>query len=53
MGKAYLDDFVDSIIEDREPFITIRQAIDVLNVVDAIYKSDQRRGWVKVLKGES
>ena len=50
MGKAYVDDFVGSIIEDREPSITIRQAIDVLNVVEAIYKSDQMRGWVKVLK---
>jgi predicted dehydrogenase len=52
MGKAYLDDFVDSILKDREPFITIREAIDVLHVVDAIYKSDQRRGWVKVLEHE-
>ena len=50
MGKAYVDGFVDSIIEHREPFITIHQAIDVLNVVDAIYKSDQQRRWVKVLK---
>lgn len=49
MGKAYLDDFVDSIIEDREPSITINQAIDVLRVVDAIYRSDQRGSWVKVL----
>ncbi len=48
MGKAYLDGFVDAILENREPFITIRQAIDVLNVVDAIYKSDQSRSWVKV-----
>ena len=48
MGKAYVDDFVGSIIEGREPFITINQAIDVLDVVDAIYKSDQRRSWVKV-----
>jgi predicted dehydrogenase len=53
MGKAYVDDFVDSIIEDREPSITISQAIDVLNVVEAIYKSDQRRSWVKVLNQES
>lgn len=52
MGKAYLDDFVDSIIEDREPSITIEQAINVLNVVDAIYKSDQRGSWVKVMNGK-
>jgi UDP-N-acetyl-2-amino-2-deoxyglucuronate dehydrogenase len=50
MGKAYVDDFVDSIIKDREPFITISQAIDILNVVDAIYTSDQKKSWVKVLK---
>ena len=49
MGKAYVDGFVNSIIEDKEPFITIHQAIDVLNVVEAIYESDRRRNWVKVL----
>lgn len=53
MGKAYVDDFVESIIEDREPFITISQAMDTLNVVDAIYKSDQMKSWVNVLKRES
>jgi UDP-N-acetyl-2-amino-2-deoxyglucuronate dehydrogenase len=50
MGKAYVEGFVESIVEDREPFITVSQAIDVLNVVDAIYKSDVNRSWVKVLK---
>jgi UDP-N-acetyl-2-amino-2-deoxyglucuronate dehydrogenase len=50
MGKAYVEGFVDSIIEGREPFITVGQAIDVLDVVDAIYRSDQSRGWVKVAK---
>ncbi len=50
MGKAYVENFVDSIIEDREPLITIRQAIDTLDVVEAIYTSDKNRSWVKVLK---
>ena len=50
MGKAYVDGFADSILRDREPFITIDQAIDVLEVVAAIYKSDQSRSWVKVLQ---
>ncbi len=50
MGKAYIDDFADAILEDREPSITIRQAIDVLHVVEAIYKSDQSRSWVNVQK---
>ena len=48
MGKAYLDDFVGSIIENREPSITIDQAIDVLRVVEAIYRSDQTRSWVEI-----
>jgi len=48
MGKAYLDDFVASIIEDREPSITIDQAIDVLRVVESIYRSDQEGSWVRV-----
>ena len=50
MGKAYIDEFADSILQDREPSITVRQAIDVLQVVEAIYKSDQSRSWVKVQK---
>jgi predicted dehydrogenase len=53
MGKAYVDDFVDSILKDREPCITIRQAIDVLSVVEAINTSDQTRSWVKVSKQHS
>ncbi len=48
MGKAYVEGFVDSILRDREPFITIQQAIEVLKVVEAVYRSDQRRSWVKV-----
>ncbi len=50
MGKAYVDGFVDAIINNREPFITVRQAIDVLEVVEAIYKSDQTKGWVRIAK---
>jgi UDP-N-acetyl-2-amino-2-deoxyglucuronate dehydrogenase len=48
MGKAYIEGFVDSIIRDREPFITIAEAIDVLDVVDAIYRSDEQGGWIKI-----
>jgi predicted dehydrogenase len=48
MGKAYVEGFVDAIVEDREPFITIDQAIDVLGVVEAVYESDRRRSWVNV-----
>lgn len=48
MGKAYLDDFVDSVLKEREPFITIDQAIEILRVVDAINRSDESGTWVKV-----
>ncbi len=48
MGKAYVDDFADAILRDREPAITIREAIDVLDVVEAMYRSNELRGWVKV-----
>ena len=48
MGKAYVEGFVDAIINDTQPLITIDQAIDVLDVVEAIYKSDEKGGWVNV-----
>jgi predicted dehydrogenase len=48
MGKAYLDGFLDAVLEDRAPFITIEQAIDVLNVVEAVYASDRNGAWAKV-----
>ncbi len=48
MGKAYVEGFVDAIINDTQPFITIDQAIDVLEVVEAIYRSDETGAWVDV-----
>lgn len=48
MGKAYVEDFVEAIINDSQPLITIQQAIDVLDVVEAIYKSDEVGAWVKI-----
>ncbi len=48
MGKAYVKGFVDAILNDTEPFITINQAIEVLNVVEAIYKSDETGSWTNV-----
>jgi predicted dehydrogenase len=50
MGKAYVEDFVQAIIDNKEPSINVQEAIDVLNVVEAIYKSDIERKWVKVEK---
>jgi len=48
MGKAYIEDFAKAILEDTPVFITIEQAIDVLDVVEAIYKSDEQGGWVGI-----
>ncbi len=48
MGKAYLEGFVDAIINETEPFITIEQATGVLKVVEAVYRSDEKRNWVNI-----
>jgi len=48
IGKAYVEEFVDAIINDSQPFITIGQAIEVLDVVEAIYKSDEADAWVNI-----
>jgi predicted dehydrogenase len=48
MGRAYVEGFVDAITKDTEPFITIGEAIDVLDVVEAIYDSNDRGGWIKI-----
>lgn len=53
MGKAYLEGFIDAIGKDMEPFITIEQAIGVLEVVEAIYRSHEKGGWEKVKFGSS
>ena len=48
LGKAYVEEFVDAIINDNQPFITMEQAIEVLDVVEAIYKSDEASTWINV-----
>jgi predicted dehydrogenase len=50
MGKAYLDGFVEAIMKNKQPFITGDEAVSVLNVVEAIYKSDKDNKWIKVNK---
>jgi predicted dehydrogenase len=50
MGKAYLDGFVEAIFKNKQPFITGDEAVSVLNVVEAIYKSDEQDKWVRVSK---
>jgi predicted dehydrogenase len=37
--RAEVADFVDSVLEGREPGATIRHALDILRVLDAIYRS--------------
>jgi predicted dehydrogenase len=48
MGMAYVNDFTDAVLKDREPTITVDQAIRVLQVVHAVYQSDRSRSWVTV-----
>jgi predicted dehydrogenase len=48
MGKAYIDGFVNSILKKTKPPITGDDGVAVLNVVEAIYKSDKENKWIKV-----
>lgn len=48
MGMAYVNDFADAVLMDREPTITVEQAIRVLQVVHAVYQSDRSHSWVTV-----
>ena len=48
MGKAYVDDFVSAIRENRSPVIEGDSALDVLRVVEAIYASDRENTWIEV-----
>jgi predicted dehydrogenase len=50
MGKAYLNGFVNSILNNTKPSITGDDGVAVLQVVEAIYKSDEENKWVKVNK---
>jgi predicted dehydrogenase len=50
MGKAYVENFADAILKNKQPFITGEQAVSVLNAVEAIYKSDEQNKWIKVAK---
>lgn len=48
MGKAYLDDFVKAIRTGGEPEINAGDAAAVLRVVEAIYRSADKKEWIKV-----
>ncbi len=48
MGKAYIEGFAKAILEDKTPLITAAEALDVLNVVEAIYQSGTEKKWIKV-----
>jgi predicted dehydrogenase len=48
MGKAYVERFLDAIRQDRAPDITAEAALSVLQTVDAIYESAEKKQWIKV-----
>jgi predicted dehydrogenase len=39
--RAEIEDFVDSVIEGRQPGATITHGLDILRVLDGIYRSAQ------------
>jgi UDP-N-acetyl-2-amino-2-deoxyglucuronate dehydrogenase len=49
--RLQIDDFVQSIVHDREPFITGEDALEPLRVVLAIYESSRRRERVEIPTG--
>lgn len=50
IGKAYVEGFVEAILQDREPDIGAGEAIAVLKVVEAIYASVAKKQWIEVCK---
>lgn len=50
MGKAYVERFMDAIRHDRTPDIPADAAVSVLQTVDAIYKSAEKKKWVEVTR---
>ena len=50
MGQAYVDDFANAILKNKTPLISGEDGVAVLKIVEAIYKSDKEKRWVKVKK---
>lgn len=50
MGRAYVERFLDAIRQDRTPDITAEAAVSVLQTVDAIYESADKKQWIEVCK---
>jgi UDP-N-acetylglucosamine 3-dehydrogenase len=50
IGKAYVEGFVEAILQDRDPDIGAGDAIAVLKVVEAVYASAAKKQWIEVCK---
>lgn len=48
MGREYVQAFVDAIRHDRTPPITGEDGLAALQVVEAVYRSNATKRWVKV-----
>lgn len=49
MGKAYVENFAGMILDGARPMVTVGEAVAVLRVAEAIYASDEKQQWVKVV----
>lgn len=48
MGLQYVRGFAESILNNQAPFITGEDGVAALQVVEAVYKSAERKRWVEV-----
>lgn len=48
MGREYVRAFADAILHESEPPITGRDALAAIKIVEAVYRSDAEKRWVKV-----
>jgi len=50
MGLAYVRDFAEAILDDREPAVTGRDGVEALRVVEAIYRADREKRCVPITR---
>lgn len=50
--EAEVKHFIDCIIQGREPITPGEQAVEVMRIIDAIYRSDQSREMVRIEGGQ-
>lgn len=51
-GREFVETFFAACDGDREPPVTLREALTVLRILDAAYESAETGEWVEVARGE-